>query len=77
VAEVTIICGIIVAISGHPNIYSAPEYGFNGDGANWGHAAAHLFIGTAALTVFPWVLGSLVLFVTRLASPQPKTRSVT
>ena len=68
-AQVVIIFGIVLAIvTGTPNIYSAPEYAFGSDGATWSHAAAHLFIGTTAGSLGPWIIGSLVLFVTKKVS---------
>src|SRR5436309_312492 len=68
-AQVVIIFGIVLAIvTGTPNIYSSPEYAFGRDGATWSHAAAHLFIGTTAGSVFPWLIGSLVLFLTKKVS---------
>ena len=68
-AQIVIIFGIVLAIvTGTPNIYSAPEYAFGSDGATWFHAAAHLFIGTTAGSVFPWLIGSLVLFLTKKVS---------
>jgi hypothetical protein len=70
VAQVVIISGIILAIvSGSPNIYSAPEYAFGADGATWFHVAAHVFIGTIAGSLVPWLIGSLILFGIRKLSP--------
>ena len=70
VAQAVIISGIILAIvTGTPNIFSAPEYAFGGDGATWLHVAAHLFIGTIAGSLVPWLLGSLILLATRKLSP--------
>ena len=70
VAQLVIISGIIVAIvTGTPNIFSAPEYAFGGDGATWLHVAAHLFIGTIAGSLVPWLIGSLMLFATKRLSP--------
>ncbi|PYS13018.1 MAG: hypothetical protein DMG15_12420 [Acidobacteria bacterium] len=68
-AQVVIIFGIVLAIvTGTPNIYSAPEYAFGSDGATWSHAAAHLFIGTTAGSLGPWIIGSVVLFITKKVS---------
>ena len=65
-AQAVAILGIIVAIvTGVGNIYSAPEYAFGGDGKTWLHVGAHLGIGTIAGSLVPWVIGSLVLFVSR------------
>src|SRR5262249_7096355 len=65
-AQAVIISGIILAIfTGTANIYSAPEYAFGSDGGTWLHVAAHLFIGTIAGSLVPWLFGSLILFATR------------
>jgi hypothetical protein len=65
-AQAVIISGIIVAIlTGVNNIYSAPEYAFGADGKTWLHVGAHLGIGTIAGSLVPWIIGSLVLFVTK------------
>jgi hypothetical protein len=70
VGQVIIISGILLAIfTGTPNIFSAPEYAFGGDGATWLHAGAHLLIGTTIGSLVPWAVGSLVLFVARKMSP--------
>jgi hypothetical protein len=69
VAQAVIIAGIVLAIvTGTSNIFSAPEYAFGGDGKTWLHAAAHLVIGTTAGTLVPWLIGSLILFVTKKLS---------
>ena len=65
-AQAVIISGIILAIfTRTANIYSAPEYAFGADGGTWLHVAAHLFIGTIAGSLVPWLIGSLILFATR------------
>jgi hypothetical protein len=70
VAQAVIIAGIIMAIvTGRPNIYSAPEYAFGSNGATWFHVAAHLFVGTIAGSLVPWLIGSLILFATKKLSP--------
>jgi len=69
-AQAVIISGIILAIvTGSGNIYSAPEYAFGGDGATWLHVAAHLFVGTIAGSLVPWLFGSLILLLTRKLAP--------
>ena len=76
-AQVVIISGIIVAIlTGVNNIYSAPEYAFGADGKTWLHVGAHLGIGTIAGSLVPWIIGSLVLFVTKkLVRPDSRIKS--
>jgi len=65
VSQLVSITGILTSVlSGSANIYSAPEYSFGG-GNQWIHAGAHLTIGMIAGSLFPWVVGSLILFVTK------------
>jgi hypothetical protein len=65
-AQVIIISGIVLAIfTGTDNIFSAPEYAFGSDGKTWLHAGAHLTVGTVAGSLVPWLMGSLVLLVTK------------
>jgi hypothetical protein len=71
-AQLVSIFGIVLAIlTDTNNIYSAPEFAFGGDGKTWGHAAAHLFIGTIAGSLIPWLIGSLILFGARRMSGVP------
>ena len=66
VAQVVIVPAIILAImTGQDNIFSIPEFSFGTDGKNWGHVAAHLFIGTTVGSLVAWLGGSVVMFVTR------------
>jgi hypothetical protein len=65
-AQVVIVPAIILAIfTGTDNIYSAPEYSFGGDGKNWLHVAAHLFIGTTIGSLMSWLVGCVIMFATR------------
>ena len=76
VAQAVIIAGIVLAIvTGAPNIYSAPEYAFGGNGATWLHVAAHLFIGTTAGSLVPWLMGSVILFATKKLAPVSERKS--
>ncbi len=66
VAQAIIVPAIVLAIfTGTDNIYSAPEYSGGVDGKTWGHAAAHLFLATTAVSLVGWLVGSLVLIVTK------------
>ena len=68
-AQAVIIFGIILAIfTGAGNIYSAPEYAFGADGKTWLHVLAHLFIGTTAGSLVPWLIGSAILAATKKVS---------
>jgi len=51
-------------VTARPNVFTAPEVYGGSDGATWVHVAAHV-IGGFLVTVFAWLFGSLVLFVTR------------
>ena len=67
-AQAIAIVAIVIAIfTGVDNIFSAPEYAFGSDGKTWIHLAAHLFIGTTVGTLIPWIVGSLVLFLSKKA----------
>jgi len=66
VAQGIAVAGITIAIfTGTPNVFSAPEYAFGGDGRTWSHVAAHVFIGTIAGTFVPWVVGCGMLAVAK------------
>jgi len=64
------ILGIVIAIAtGTDNVFSAPEFSF-GVGGTWGHVAAHVFIGSIIGSLAYWLIGSIVLAVTRkVAAP--------
>jgi len=66
VSEVIIVPGIILAIiTGHDNIYSAPEYSFGSDGKTWMHVAAHLGLGTTIGPLVGWLVGCLIMFTAK------------
>ena len=77
VAQAVIITGIVLAIvTGTPNIFSAPEYAFGGDGKTWLHVGAHLLIGTTVPSLFGWLIGSVIMFATKkLASRDKNTQA--
>jgi hypothetical protein len=50
------------------NIYTAPEFFGGSDGRNWGHVAAH-FLAMVLVPVVVWLLGSVILFVTKKVKP--------
>jgi hypothetical protein len=62
--------GILLAIAGLPNIYAAPEYSFQAT-SQWVHALAHLTLGLVASVLLGWGVTSLVLLITKRASPRP------
>ena len=64
-AQVVSILGILVAIAtGTENVFSAPEFSF-GWGSSWVHVAMHLVVGTTAGSLVQWLVGSIVLAITR------------
>lgn len=66
VAQAIIIAGIVIAIfTGRDNIFSAPEYSGGGDGKTWLHAGAHLVFGVIVGSLLAWLIGSLIMFVTK------------
>ena len=65
-AQAIIVPAIVLAIlTGQDNVYSVPEYSFGSDGKTWLHAAAHLVLGTTIGSLVFWLVGCLILFVTR------------
>ena len=68
-AHVLIALGITLGIvTARANVFTAPEVFGGSDGATWGHVAAHL-VGGFILAVIAWLIGSVILFVTRKLSP--------
>ena len=74
-AQAIAITGIAIAIfSGNNNVFSSPEFAFGSDGKTWTHLLAHVFIGTTIGTLFPWMIGSGILALTRkLSGSEQKT----
>src|SRR5262249_13921556 len=69
VAQAIIIAGIVIAIvTRRDNIFSAPEYSGGGDGKTWLHAGAHLVFGVIGGSLLAWLVGSVILFVTKKAT---------
>jgi hypothetical protein len=63
--------GIVLSIITHKeNIFSAPEFSGGGDGKNWGHVGAHLAIGFLIGPLVLWLVGSLILLVTKKVAPR-------
>lgn len=70
-AQIISIVGILITIlTGQSNIFTAPEFTFFGV-SPLAHLAAHLFIGSIAGSLVPWLVGSLILMITRKAAPVP------
>jgi len=67
-AQAIIIAGIVIAIfTGRDNIFSAPEYSGGGDGKTWLHAGAHLLFGVIVGSLFAWLIGSVIMWITKKA----------
>ena len=72
VAHTLIALAIVLGIvTGHDNIFTAPEFSGGADGKTWFHALLHLIAAPLAAAV-AWLLGSLILFVTRKLRPQSR-----
>lgn len=71
-AHLLIAVGIILAIvTGIDNIYTAPEFFGGSDGKNWLHVLAHAVAGPIIIPLFSWLIGSVILFVTKLVKKNP------
>ncbi|HVF89870.1 MAG TPA: hypothetical protein VNH22_07375 [Blastocatellia bacterium] len=71
VAQAIVVVGIIIAILTHKdNVFSAPEYSGGSDGKTWLHVAAHLIVGLIAGPLVAWLIGSILLFITKKVAPQ-------
>lgn len=76
VAQLIVVGSIVLGIvTGKTNIFTAPEYSGGGDGKNWGHLAAHLVIGLVIAPLVLWLIGSLVLLITRKVAPRDTGRA--
>jgi hypothetical protein len=74
VAQVIIITGIVIAIrTGKDNIFSVPEYAGGQDGKTWLHAGAHLVLGLTIGPLIAWLVGSIIMWVTKKVSPRDGT----
>jgi len=66
------IIGIVIGIlTGHDNVFTAPEYSGGGDGKTWLHAGAHVVIGIPVGTLVGWLTASIVLWVTKRVARRP------
>jgi len=65
-AHAIVIVGIVIGIvTGHDNVFTAPEYRGGGDGKTWGHVGAHVLVGMIVATLLGWLVASIVMWVTR------------
>jgi hypothetical protein len=64
--------GIIIGImTGHDNIFTAPEYSGGGDGKTWLHVGAHVVLGMFVGTLVGWLVASIVMWVTKRVARRP------
>ena len=64
-AHMLIAFGITLGIlTGTDNIYTAPEFFGGNSGRNWSHVLAHT-IAAFVVPLFAWLVGSVILFVTK------------
>src|SRR5262245_42875926 len=77
-AQAIIVSGLILAIAtGKDNIYSVPEFAFGEDGKTWFHVGAHLVLGTTASTLLGWLVGCVIMFVTKKVTGKGKDTQAT
>jgi hypothetical protein len=68
--SLVIIAGIVLAIfTGHDNVFTAPEYSPTADGKTWFHVLGHVIAGFIVLPLVGWLVGSIILAITRKAVP--------
>jgi len=69
-SQVFVAATIVLAIlTGHDNIFTAPEYSGGGDGKTWFHAGAHVVVGAVIMPLLAWLIGSVVMFIAKRVSP--------
>jgi len=70
------ITGIVIGIiTGHNNVFTAPEYAFGGDGKTVLHVGAHLLIGMTIGALVNWLIGCLFLFIAKKTVRGGNTRA--
>jgi hypothetical protein len=68
-AHLLIAAGIVLGIvTGTGNVYTTPEVFGGANGATWTHVVAHL-VGGFILSFIAWLIGSVILFVTKKIQP--------
>ena len=71
VANLMAILGILLSISGYPNIYAASEFSGPFAKNQWAHVAGHLTIGMIVPTLLGWGVASIAMLVTRKLGGRP------
>jgi uncharacterized membrane protein len=71
-ANAIVIIGIVIGIvTGHDNVFTAPEYSGGGDGKTWLHVGAHVVFGIFVATFLGWLIASVILWVTKRVARRP------
>jgi hypothetical protein len=70
--QLVAVLGIVLAMGGRDNVYSAPEFTFGMPPGT--HLASHLTIGLVGPSLLFWGVGSLVMLVTRKVVRRPAPR---
>lgn len=74
--QIVVVPSIILAIiTGKDNIFSVPENFFGRDGKTWLHVAGHLVIGTTVAPLISWVIGCVIMFVTKKVASGADTKA--
>ncbi len=60
---------VLAIVTGHTNIYSAPEYSGPTADNPWLHAGAHLLDGLIVGPLLGWLIGSGIMFIVKKAAP--------
>ena len=75
-AHLIVAGSIVLEIVTHKdNIFTAPEYSGNADGKTWLHVVAHLIAGFIVAPLVFWIVGSLILLITKKVAPADKGRA--
>lgn len=71
-AQGIVIIGIVIGIvTGHDNVFTAPEYSGGGDGKTWLHVGGHVAFGLIVGTLLGWLIASIVMWVTKRVARRP------
>jgi hypothetical protein len=72
-AQVIIVPAIALGIlTGHDNIFTAPEYSFGADGKTWFHVGAHLLFGMTVGSLVSWLTGCCIMFAAKKLNTRNK-----
>lgn len=75
-AHSIIVCAIVLSIlMNKDNIFSTPEFSGGGNGRTWQHVIAHLVAGFLVVPLVGWLIGSLILLITKKVAPRSSESS--